>query len=80
VDSVFMLPERNAGELASGRDRAARPESRTQVTPAPSASRSGCARPFGTPWNPGSMAFWRSGFPVSWRSALARRPAAAERL
>jgi len=28
--------------------------------------------PVRTPWNPGSSAFWRSGFPVSWRPAAGR--------
>jgi len=37
----------------------ARAQNRTQVTSAPSASRSVRGRPAGTPWNPGSSAFQR---------------------
>src|SRR5689334_24804587 len=53
VRQVRQRRERGAGLSpapgTNGPRPGARPENRTQVTPAPSASRSGCAGPGGTP-------------------------------
>jgi hypothetical protein len=49
VDAAFVSLELLDAALLMGRGRAHVQENRTQVAPAPSASRSGCAGPDGTP-------------------------------
>jgi len=74
MDAAVLSLELNAVWLVDC-GGAARPENRTQDTSAPSASRLVCAGPGGTTWNPGSIAFKRTGFPVSVPPAGARQRA-----
>ena len=59
----------NAGLANRRRPGATSQENRTQDTLTPSAPRSGCTGPAGTPWNPGSSAFKRRETPDPVRPA-----------